>query len=68
VNCKEGLIHLEGYRKAWNERLGCWSDQPVKNVHTEGADSFRQFAQSIQSAGNISPTIGAKIQYKRKWL
>lgn len=68
TECKEGLIHLEGYRKAWNERLGCWSDTPVKNIHTEGADSFRQFAQSIQTAGNISPTIGAKIQYNRKWL
>jgi hypothetical protein len=44
--CKEGLIHLAGYRKQWNERAGCWSDAPVKNVHREGADSFRQWAQS----------------------
>ena len=44
--CKEGLIHLAGYRKSWNEKAGAWSDAPVKNVHTEGADSFRQWAQA----------------------
>lgn len=47
--CKEGLLHLAGYRKSWNEKAGAWSDTPVKNVHTEGADSFRQWAQSKQS-------------------
>ena len=44
--CKEGLIHLAGYRKQWNEKGGCWSDAPVKNIHREGADSFRQWAQA----------------------
>lgn len=47
AGCKDGIAHLDGYRKTWNERAGCWSDTPQKNIHTEGADSYRQFAQSI---------------------
>ncbi len=43
--CKEGIDHLDSYRKSWNERLACFSDTPLKDVHTEGADSFRQWAQ-----------------------
>jgi hypothetical protein len=44
--CKEGLLHLAGYRKQWNAKGERWSDEPVKNPHTEGADAFRQWAQS----------------------
>lgn len=47
TDCKEGLVHIESYRKQWNTRLQCWSNHPVKDVHTEGADSFRQFAQGF---------------------
>ena len=48
--CKEGLLHLAGYKKKWNKAAGCWSDEPLKNVHTEGADSFRQWAQGFRQA------------------
>lgn len=51
VACDAGIKHLEGYRKQWNERLACWSDKPVKNVHTEAADALRQFAQSHELVG-----------------
>ena len=45
VGCKEGIAHLENYSKAWNDRAGCWSTTPKKDIHTEAADAFRQFAQ-----------------------
>jgi len=48
---KEGVAHIEGYRKTWNERGACWSDTPRKDIHTEGADAFRQFAQSFEKLG-----------------
>lgn len=44
--CKDGLIHLAGYKKKWNRSTGSWSDDPVKNIHREAADAYRQFAQS----------------------
>lgn len=46
--CKEGIIHLQGYRKAWNERTARPSDLPLKDIHTEAADAFRQFAQGYK--------------------
>jgi len=52
TQCKEGLIHLEMYRKSWNARLQCWGTIPLKDIHTEGADSFRQFAQGYTPGGN----------------
>lgn len=48
--CKEGFIHLEMYKKKWNEQQQCYSDHPLKNIHTEAADAFRQFAQGYQPA------------------
>jgi hypothetical protein len=51
VNCKEGLAHIELYRKQWNERTAAWSDQPFKDIHTEAADALRQHAQGFKDLG-----------------
>lgn len=53
AGCKEGVDHLAAYRKTWNERAGCWSDTPRHDIHSEGADSFRQFAQSVEKLSRI---------------
>ncbi len=54
IECKDGLDHIEGYRKTWNERAACWSDQPRHDIHSEAADAIRQFAQSIDRLGKQS--------------
>ncbi len=46
AGCKEGLIHLAGYKKRWDRTNARWSDEPQKNVHREAADAYRQFAQT----------------------
>lgn len=45
---KEGIAHLSSYRKTWNERGACWSDTPQHSIHSEAADSLRQFGQSFE--------------------
>lgn len=58
TGCKEGLVHLEMYRKKWNAQQQCWTGDPLKDIHTEGADSFRQFAQvndKIPAGGPAQP-------------
>lgn len=45
--CSDGIDHLSAYRKTWNERIGCWSDTPRHDIHSEAADSFRQFGQML---------------------
>jgi hypothetical protein len=49
TECKDGLIHLAGYKKKWNRSAGAWSNEPVKNPHTEAADGYRQFAQGFHA-------------------
>ena len=49
--CKEGINHLAAYRKTWNKTVGMWSDTPRHDIHSEGADSFRQFAQMREKLG-----------------
>lgn len=66
TQCKEGLAHLESYRKKWNERQACWSDQPDKaGGHSEAADALRQFAQAY-TAGLINMSRGPSVQQMRK--
>jgi hypothetical protein len=45
--CKEGIAHLDQYKKRWNATVGAWADTPLKDEHTEAADAFRQLAQAI---------------------
>ena len=46
VACKAGIAHLDMYRKRWNKTTGRFMDQPLHDIHSEGADSIRQFAQA----------------------
>lgn len=45
TECKEGIIHLDRYRKKWNRTTERFMDTPLHDIHSEGADSFRQFGQ-----------------------
>lgn len=63
--CKEGLVHLQMYRKRWNAAAGCWSTDPMKDIHTEGADSFRQFAQGYVPESAKKPlTLNFRSQFR----
>lgn len=61
--CKEGIEHVEMYKKRWNATTQTFTDEPLKDIHTEGADSLRQHAQA-QAAGMLNgASAGA---WKRK--
>lgn len=64
VECKEGLDHLEAYRKTWNVSAGCWSDTPRHDIHSEAADAIRQFAQSRDSL-TAKADWGKPLKYAR---
>ncbi len=64
--CKDGIIHLEAYRKRWNERQQVWSDQPDKaGGHSEAADALRQLAQAYAN-GQINVNRGPALSTLRK--
>ncbi|MNX79500.1 hypothetical protein D3C86_1111300 [compost metagenome] len=45
--CDEGITHLEGYRKEWDDKHGCWKDKPLHDSTSHGADAFRYFAVAM---------------------
>lgn len=56
--CKDGIIHIENYRRRWNERQATWSSIPDKTGgHSEAADALRQLAQAF-AAGQINVNRG----------
>jgi len=50
VNCSKGIECLDNYRKKWNEAIGHWSDEPVHDKYSHGADAYRQFAQGWEQS------------------
>lgn len=42
--CDKGISALESYRKEWNDKLGCWRDNPLHDWSSHGADAFRYLA------------------------
>lgn len=64
---KEGIAHLDQYRKTWNQRQQCWTDVPYKlDGHSEAADALRQFGQAYASGLlNVAKPRGKKKS--RNW-
>lgn len=50
VNCKRGISALKGYKKEWNDKMQVYSDQPVHDWTSHGADGFQTGALSNPSA------------------
>ena len=45
TRCKEGLRHVELYRKEWDEKAGVWKSRPRHDEHSHGADALRALGQ-----------------------
>lgn len=58
--CATGIVRLEGYRKSWDDKQGCFKDRPEHDVNSHGADAFRIGAINI----NFKPA--AKPPGKRR--
>jgi len=42
--CDDGITKLENYKKAWNDKLGCFRDHPLHDSTSHCADAFRYLA------------------------
>jgi len=48
AECKDGILHLDSYKKMWSETNQRFTDTPKHDIHSEAADAFRQFAQGYE--------------------
>lgn len=56
TNCKQGIRHLEAYRKEFDSRAGVYRKTPKHGVESNAADAFLQFCQSVTSGAFGSVT------------
>ncbi|MCO6551017.1 MAG: hypothetical protein J6580_10110 [Gilliamella sp.] len=55
--CEQGIANLEAYRKAWDDKNGCWRDKPLHDHTSHGADAFRYFAVANRNKRRQAFTI-----------
>lgn len=65
TRCKEGIAHIDSYSRTWNERLACFTDVPMHDVHSEAADALRQAAQTFVN-NNTGVQAGKRPNRRRK--
>ena len=66
VQCKEGIIHLDSYRKKWNNTTQRFMDTPVHDIHSECADAFRQFGQ-MNTSGDLDGSSLDNLNFGTEW-
>ena len=67
VFCKDGVVHLDQYKKKWNKLQQRFIDVPNKeDGHSEAADALRQFGQAYASS-ILNIRMPAKKRIQRNW-
>lgn len=56
VECGDGIVALDNYRKKYNEKLDAFTDEPLHDRYSNYADAFRQWGQTF--AEIIRPATG----------
>ena len=54
TQCLKGIECLDNYRKKWNDSIGNWSDEPVHDQASHGADAYMQFAQGWEPSHELA--------------
>lgn len=72
TGCQKGLQRLASYRKEWDKVRGCWSQNPLHDDASHGADAFRQFGQEADGGnlfpggGRTAPAAGSSGGFRRR--
>lgn len=62
--CAKGISCLQNYRRRWNEELRTYSDTPLHDWASHGADAFRYFALSgIRNSVGPKKIVYPKMDY-----
>lgn len=62
--CDTGLKMLESYRKVYNEKMKVYSDTPLHDFASNGADAFRYLCKSVEDH-HCSSSLNLE-EYRRK--
>ena len=71
IECAEGIKALDAYQYEWSDKLGRYSNTPLGNWASHGADAWMQYAQSTALAAPGTPLAAPSAkkfaQRKRSW-
>lgn len=56
--CNDGIKALENYRKAWDDKHGCWRDRPLHDWSSHTADAFRYLASVEVGKSKPAKAVG----------
>jgi hypothetical protein len=60
THCKQGIAALENYRKEYNDKRKAYSNNPLHDWSSNGADSMRYFAVGYETMKAI-PILGDRV-------
>lgn len=52
-SCKRGIECLEGYHREYNDKMGVYSERPVHDRYSHGADAFRYLAIAVTRTRDV---------------
>lgn len=61
--CQIGIQRLDNYKYLYDERLGKFKPEPLHDINSDGADAFREGAQSWRSGNAGQPTL---VRHRRR--
>lgn len=50
----KGVVHLNGYRKQWDEKNKVYRNAPVHDKHSHAADAFRTLAMGLRARSGLT--------------
>ena len=75
ARCERGLAALRQYQRAWNEKTKMFSDAPLHNWASHGADALRTFAaghrdpkEKLAPTGPRIPEFKGRFGVSNGWM
>jgi hypothetical protein len=65
--CSTGISRLEHYRKAWNDKLGCYLSHPLHDENSNGADAFQTLAMALPTLTGILEVKARPVVRRKGW-
>lgn len=62
--CKDGLIHLQNYRRKWNEKLGQYENRELHDKHSHGGSAFSYLGVACRDKLIHMPSLPTQASMK----
>jgi len=64
TKCKDYITHISKYQKKWSEQLSRYVNEPLHNVHSDYADSYRYAHQLADRMERMGAATGAMSRHR----